>query len=70
MVYNGFLYFLFGASGHLAHLVVYNVNTHEKVKDIGLASGIREEPEDCELIPEGILIFTNGGSNYFLVRPE
>lgn len=70
MVYNGFLYFLFGAYGPLAHLVVYNVNTHERVKDIDLSSVVREEPEDCELIPEGILVFTNGGSNYYLIRPE
>ena len=70
MVYNGFLYFLFGAYGPFAHLVVYNVKTHERVKDIDLSSVVREEPEDCELIPEGILIVTNGGSNYYLVRPE
>lgn len=69
MVYGGYLYMLFGGNGTPAHLAIYNVKTHARVKDIDLSSVIREEPEDCELVPEGILVFTNNGDNYYLVRP-
>lgn len=70
MVRGGYLYFLFGGNGTPHHLAVYNVATHERVDDIDLSRVVREEPEDCDIIPEGILIVTNNGSNYYLVRPS
>ena len=70
MVYKGLLFFLFGSTGSRAHIAVYDTQTHRRISDIKLSGIFREEPEDCELLPEGILIVTNGGSNYYLVKPE
>ena len=67
--YGNLLFFLFGVKGSDAHLVVYDTRTHERILDIDLSSVVQNEPEDCELLPEGILIVTNGGSNYYLIRP-
>lgn len=69
-VYGNLLFFLFGATGSKAHLAVYDTRAHERILDIDLSDVIHKEPEDCELIPEGILIVTNGGSNYYLVKPK
>jgi len=69
-VYNGLLFMLFGITGSVGHLAVYDVLTHKQIMDIDLSDTVREEPEDCEIIPEGILIVVNGGSNYYIVRPE
>lgn len=68
MVYSNRLFFLFGRSGPKSHLVVYDTQTHMRVTDIDLSGTVKEEPEDCELIPEGILIVTNGGNNYYIVQ--
>ena len=69
-VYGNLLFFLFGAKGSNAHLRVYDTRAHEEIMDIDLSSVVRNEPEDCELISKGILVVTNGGSNYYLIRPE
>ena len=70
MVYKGLLFFLFGSTGSRAHIAVYDTHTHRRISDIKLSGIFREEPEDCELLPQGILIVTNGGSNYYIVKPE
>ena len=69
-VYKGLLFFLFGARGSKAHLAVFDTQIHRRISDIDLSGIFYEEPEDCELLPEGILIVTNRGSNYYLVKPE
>lgn len=69
-VYGNFLFFLFGANGATAHLVVYDHRFHKRILDIDLSDDVRNEPEDCELIPQGILVVTNGGNQYYLIRPE
>ena len=69
-VYNGLLFFLFGSTGSKAHLAVFDTHVHHRIADISLSGIFKEEPEDCELLPEGILIVTNGGSNYYLIKPE
>ena len=70
MVYKDFLFMLFGDRGAKAHLAVYDVRAHQRIMDIELSSAIKEEPEDCDIIPEGILVATYGGSHYYLIRPE
>lgn len=70
MVYKGMLFFLFGSTGSRAHIVVYDTHAHRRISDINLSGIFREEPEDCELLPQGILIVTNGGSNYYIVQPN
>ncbi len=70
MVYDNFLFMLFGKRSGRKHLAVYDVKTHLRIKDIDLSKDIWEEPEDCDMIPEGILVVTNMGSNYYLIRPE
>lgn len=70
MVYNNLLFMLFGSTGAKAHLAVYDVRAHQRIMDISLSSAVKEEPEDCEIIPEGILVATYGGSHYYLIRPE
>lgn len=69
MVYNGLLFFLFGATGSRAHLAVYDTQTHRKISDIKLSGIFPEEPEDCELLPQGIMIVTNRGNYYYIVQP-
>lgn len=69
MVYDNLLFMLFGNRGAGKHLAVYDTRTHTRIKDIDL-SIVKEEPEDCDMVPQGILVVTNGGSNYYLVRPE
>lgn len=69
-VYGNFLFFLFGINGSTAHLVVYDTRVHKRILDINLSDVVREEPEDCELIPQGILVVTNGGNHYYLIRPK
>ena len=70
MVYDNRLFFLFGNTGSNSHLVVYDVQTHKRITDIDLRGTVQEEPEDCELIPEGILVVTNGGINYYIIQTE
>ena len=70
MVYNGLLFFLFGARGSRAHLAVYDTKAHRKTSDIKLSGIFAEEPEDCELLPQGILIVTNRGNYYYIVQPD
>ncbi len=69
-VYGNFMFFLFGASGAKAHLVVFDTRAHKRILDIKLAGVVKDEPEDCELIRQGILVVTNGGNYYYLIRPE
>lgn len=70
MVRNDLLFMLFGSTGAKAHLAVYDVRAHQRIMDIRLSGTIQEEPEDCDIIPEGIIVVTNGGSHYYLIRPE
>lgn len=70
MVYKGLLFFLFGSTGSRAHIAVYDTQSHRRISDIKLSGIFVEEPEDCELLPQGILIVTNRGSNYYVVQPE
>ena len=44
--------------------------THEKVSDIDLNSITSDELEDCEILPEGIFVVTNGGRYSYLIKPE
>ena len=67
-VYNGFLFMLFGTRNSKRHLAIYNTRIHERIVDIDFTNIIREETEDCEILPEGILIVTNGGNHYYLIR--
>lgn len=66
--YNGYLFVLFGRSGGVGHLAIYDTRVHQRLLDIDLSKDIREEPEDCEVISQGILVVTNGGSNYYIIN--
>lgn len=67
-VYGGRLYFVFGTGNSNRHIVIYDTTTHEKVSDIDLNSIIPNEPEDCEFLPEGIFVVTNGGRYSYLIQ--
>ena len=69
-VYDGRLYFVFGTRTSDRHIVIYDTTTHDKVSDIDLNSIIPHELEDCEILPEGIFVVTNGGSHSYLIKPE
>ena len=69
-VYDGHLYFVFGTTGSNRHIAIYDTTTHEKVSDIDLNSIIPNELEDCEILPEGIFVVTNGGRYSYLIKPE
>lgn len=66
-VYNGKLYFVFGFSNTHKHIAIYDTNTHSKIEDINLDGFVSEEPEDCEIIGEDILLMTNGGKGYYII---
>ena len=68
-VYDNLLFMLFGKRGHGKHLAIYDTRAHERIEDIDL-SDVEDEPEDCDIVPQGILVFTNWGSNYYLIRPK
>lgn len=67
-VYNGLLFMLFGSRNSRRHLAIYDVESHVRIMNIDFSDTILEEPEDCEIIPEGILVVTNGGNSYYLIR--
>ena len=69
-VYNGKLYFVFGTTSSRRHIAIYDTKTHELIEDIDLNDYIKEEPEDCEIIDNNIIITTNGGYGYYIIYPE
>lgn len=69
-VYDGYLYFVFGTAGSNRHIAIYDTMTHKKVSDIDLNSITSDELEDCEILPEGIFVVTNGGRYSYLIKPE
>jgi hypothetical protein len=69
-VYNGLLFMLFGSRNSKRHLAIYDTRSHVRITDIDFSDTILEEPEDCEIISEGILIVTNGGNHFYLIRPR
>ncbi len=69
-VYDGRLYFVFGTGISNRHIVIYDTTTHEKVSDIDLNSIIPHELEDCEILPEGLFVVTNGGRYSYLIETD
>lgn len=69
-VYHGLLFMLFGTRNCKRHLAIYDTRSHMRIMDIDFSDTIPEEPEDCEVIPEGILIVTNGGNHFYLIQPK
>lgn len=67
-VYGDYLYFLFGTQSSHKHISIYNILTHEKENDINLDGLIKEEPEDCEIIENLILLAVNGGKGFYIIR--
>lgn len=68
MVYNGNLYYVFGRGESNRHIAIYNVYNHKKVNDIILNGIVTEEPEDCEMIGEYILLSIYDGTGLYLLR--
>lgn len=69
-VYDGRLYFVFGTGISNRHIVIYDTTTHQKVSDIDLNSIIPHELEDCEILPEGLFVVTNGGRYSYLIETD
>ena len=65
--YNGKLYFVFGFPNTHKHIAIYDTMTHSIVEDIILDGFVNEEPEDCEIIGDNILLMTNGGKGYYII---
>lgn len=66
-VYNGKLYFVFGSSNTHKHIAIYDTKTHSKIEDIILDGFVSEEPEDCEIIGDDILLMTYGGKGFYII---
>lgn len=67
MVYDGYLFFLFGSPSSDSHLAIYDTSTHAKVNDFSLNDVIDEEPEDCDFYDGYILLAINDGMGYYLI---
>lgn len=70
MVYEGFLYYVFGTPWTHRHIVIYNTETHEKVSDIDLDAVVYEEPEDCEMVDGQIILALARGTGYYIIDLE
>lgn len=68
MVYEGNLFYVFGRGESNRHIAVYNTFNHQKVKDITLNGIVSEEPEDCDMCGEYIVLTIYGGKGYYLMR--
>ena len=67
MIYDGYLFFLFGSPSSDSHLAIYDTSTHTKVNDFNLNDVIDEEPEDCDFFGGYILLAINDGRGYYLI---
>ena len=70
MVCRGKLYFVFGTPESRRHITIYDTRTKRPERDIDLNEYVTEEPEDCVMIGDVILLGINGGKGYYIIRPE
>ena len=66
MVYNGKLYFVFGALDQDKVIWVYDLTTHEKVSVVNLPY-FTIEPEDCDIYNGKMLLCSNGVDTAYLL---
>lgn len=66
-VYDGKLYFVFGSSSKGKRVVIYDIVSYERIKEIVLDDIVKEEPEDCEYYDGKLLVVVNGGAGYYII---
>ena len=67
-VYNGNLFFVFGSQKTDRHIDFYNVFSHQMVYSVDLNQIISEEPEDCDVIANNLIITVDGGKGYYVLN--
>jgi hypothetical protein len=66
--YGGNLFFVFGSQTTDRHLDVYNVCTHEMVYSVDLNEAVTEEPEDCDILGNKIILSVDSGKGYYILE--
>lgn len=66
-VYGGNLFFVFGSQTTDSHLDIYNVFTHQIVYSVDLNDIISEEPEDCDIFGNCLILTVDGGKGYYVL---
>ena len=64
---NGYLYFVSGSAYYKKRLMVFNIHTKTLYRDILLNDIITEEPEDCDIINNKLIITVCGGTSYYVI---
>lgn len=67
-IYKNKLLFVTGSSLTGKSIVIFDTIKREIVQIIPLNDIIEEEPEDCELIGNKILLVVNGGNCYYIIE--
>jgi len=65
--YNNMLYFVFGTVSKGKELIIYNTKTSRISNRLLFDNIMNEEPEDCELYGDRIVVSLNNGKGYYLV---
>lgn len=66
-VKGNYLYFLSGSASYKKRLMVFDTNSHLLYRDISLDDVILEEPEDCDVVNNHLIITVYGGSAYYVL---
>ncbi len=69
-VYKGLLFFVFGTKDSRSHISIYDTKSHLLASDLDLQNVVLEEPEDCDIIDNCILLTIAGGKGYYLIETE
>ena len=65
--YNGKLFFLFGSFTSGKELAIYDTHNGKLLYQIKLDGYIEDEPEDCELLDNKIILTSYGGNGYYII---
>lgn len=65
--YDGKLYFVFGSVTVGKEIGVYDTNSGRRLYRIELNDTVKDEPEDCELIANKMLLTNYGGNGFYII---
>ena len=68
--YDGKLYFVFGSLTAGKQIDIYDTNSGRLLSQIILNDIVLDEPEDCEVIGNNIILTTYGGNGYYVIEDK
>ena len=66
-VRNGYLYFLSGSANSCKKIMIYDISSKQLLRSIDLNEVIIEEPEDCDIIDDKLIITVYGSNAYYVL---